>query len=132
MRWGVIGRAPYANESGTRKAKRFIHGGRADVLRALSGAGLNASRGNGPLKPFRTALTARGKFAKQAIVACTRRLLTPTPAPHAQRHDENQNRLQIRRMKNIVALISGLRFHPIGPINLPRPRRSDGPLAPGF
>ena len=72
----LAGLAPYDNQSGKWHGKKSIHGGRPDLARALYTAGLHASRGKGPLKPFRDALKARGKSTKQAIIACARRLLT--------------------------------------------------------
>lgn len=54
----------------------MIWGGRAEVRSVLYMATLAAIRFNKTIGAFHTQLTARGKPAKVAIVACMRKLLT--------------------------------------------------------
>lgn len=72
----LAGLAPHADDSGLRRGKRRIWGGRADVRRALYMAGFTASRYDPTLKAFRHRLEAAGKPVKLAITACARKLLT--------------------------------------------------------
>jgi transposase len=72
----LAGVAPYDDDSGKRRGKRAIDGGRALVRRALYMAALAAIRFNPALKAFYKRLRARGKEAKVALVACMRKLLT--------------------------------------------------------
>jgi transposase len=72
----LVGLAPLACDSGLKRGKRHIWGGRADVRRALYLAAFVASRHDPALKAFRTRLQNSGKPAKLAITACARKLLT--------------------------------------------------------
>lgn len=72
----LAGLAPFDNDSGKWRGRRFIRGGRAEITQAIYSAAMHASRGNGPLKPFRDRLIAAGKPTKVAIVATARKLLT--------------------------------------------------------
>jgi transposase len=72
----LTGLAPHASDSGLRRGKRRIWGGRADVRRALYLAAFVASRRDPVLKAFRARLQAAGKPVKLAITACARKLLT--------------------------------------------------------
>jgi transposase len=72
----LVGIAPLNNDSGTWRGKRSIWGGRADVRTILYMATLSAMRFNPVLKRFHDRLTAAGKLAKVAIVACMRKLVT--------------------------------------------------------
>lgn len=71
----LAGLAPHACDSGHRRGKRHVWGGRADVCRALYLAAFVASRRDPNLKAFRQKLQAAGKPAKVAILACARKLL---------------------------------------------------------
>jgi transposase len=71
----LVGVAPMARESGQWRGLRHIHGGRAAVRRVLYMATLTAVRCNPWLQPFYARLRARGKTAKQALVACMRKLI---------------------------------------------------------
>ena len=71
----LVGVAPLARESGQWRGTRHIHGGRAAVRRVMYMATLTAIRCNPWLRPFYDRLRARGKTAKQAIVACMRKLV---------------------------------------------------------
>ena len=71
----LVGLAPYADDSGTRRGSRHIRGGRAEVRRALFMAALSAARRAGPLKDFADRLRARGKKAKVVLIAVARKLL---------------------------------------------------------
>lgn len=72
----LAGLAPHACDSGQRRGKRHLWGGRADVRRALYIAALSASRFNPELKAMRDRLQEAGKPAKVAILAVARKLLT--------------------------------------------------------
>jgi transposase len=72
----LAGLAPHACDSGLRRGRRHVWGGRADVRRALYIAALVASRCNPDLKAVRERMQAAGKPAKVAILALARKLLT--------------------------------------------------------
>lgn len=72
----LVGVAPLADDSGPRKGKRRIWGGRADVRAVVYMAALVAIRHNEVIKVFHSRLIAAGKPKKVAIVACMRKLLT--------------------------------------------------------
>jgi transposase len=71
----LAGLAPFARDSGPRRGKRCVGGGRAGVRSALYMASLSAARYNPPLRAFYRRLRAAGKLAKVALVAVARRLL---------------------------------------------------------
>jgi transposase len=71
----LVGVAPYANDSGTRRGKRSIRGGRATLRCGLYMAALSASRCNPVIKAFAERLKAQGKPAKVVLTACLRKLL---------------------------------------------------------
>ncbi len=72
----LVGVVPLANDSGERKGKRSVWGGRAWVRAVLYMATLSAIRFNPVIKAFYDRLVAAGKPKKVAIVACMRKLLT--------------------------------------------------------
>ena len=72
----LVGVAPLADDSGPRKGKRRIWGGRSDVRAVVYMAALVAIRHNPVIKVFHSRLIAAGKPKKVAIVACMRKLLT--------------------------------------------------------
>ena len=72
----LTGVAPLANDSGRRRGKRFVWGGRADVRAVLYMATVSAIRFNPRIKPFAERLKQAGKPTKVVIVACMRKLLT--------------------------------------------------------
>lgn len=72
----LVGVAPLADDSGPRKGKRRIWGGRANVRAVVYMAALVAIRHNPAIKVFHSRLIAAGKPKKVAIVACMRKLLT--------------------------------------------------------
>jgi transposase len=72
----LVGLAPLANDSGQRKGKRQIWGGRGEVRAVLYMATLAAIRYNPAIEVFHSRLIAAGKPAKVAITACMRKLLT--------------------------------------------------------
>jgi transposase len=72
----LVGIAPFARDSGPKKGKRSIWGGRASLRAALYMATLSAIRWNPVLRAHFKQLKARGKLFKVAMVACMRRLLT--------------------------------------------------------
>jgi transposase len=67
--------APFNRESGTRRGKRMIAGGRACIRSVLYISTVVAVRRNPILKEFYERLRTKGKPAKQALTACMRKLL---------------------------------------------------------
>ena len=71
----LIGVAPLNHDSGVRQGYRAIAGGRRRVRNVLYVATLSAVRCNGPIREFYRRLSAGGKPAKVALVACMRKML---------------------------------------------------------
>jgi len=71
----LVGLAPFADDSGTRRGGRHVRGGRAAVRRILYLAALSAVRHNPALKAFGDRLSARGKKPKVILTAVARKLL---------------------------------------------------------
>jgi transposase len=71
----LAGVAPLADDSGQRRGKRRIWGGRAEVRTALYMATLSAMRYNPAVASTYQRLLAAGKPKKVAMVACMRKLL---------------------------------------------------------
>lgn len=72
----LVGVAPFNRDSGQFRGHRAISGGRPQVRNVLYMAALVATIHNKALRDFKTALIARGKPKKLAIVACVRKLVT--------------------------------------------------------
>jgi transposase len=72
----LVGVCPFSRDSGARRGKRMIWGGRASVRAALYMAAICAARFNPAIKQFYQRLLVAGKPKKVAIVACMRKLLT--------------------------------------------------------
>jgi transposase len=72
----LVGVAPLSRESGTRRGRRFVQGGRAPVRAALYMGALVGTRHNPQIRRFYERLLASGKPKKLALVACMRKLLT--------------------------------------------------------
>lgn len=72
----LAGLAPFNNDSGTRRGRRTIRGGRKRVRDALYVAAFIAARHAPRFKAFFKTLTAAGKPRKLAIIAVARKLLT--------------------------------------------------------
>ena len=71
----LIGVAPMNRDSGTRRGKRSIRGGRANVRSVLYMATLSAIRHNPVIRVFYQRLLDNGKEKMVAVVACMRKLL---------------------------------------------------------
>ena len=71
----LVGVAPMNRDSGARRGKRSIGGGRARVRAALYMGALTASRCNPAIRDFYQRLLAAGKPKKVALTACMRKLL---------------------------------------------------------
>jgi transposase len=71
----LAGLAPFNKDSGARKGKRSIEGGRAKIRKCLYMAAQTAARHNPVIKDYVEGLTARGKPYKCAMVAAMRKLL---------------------------------------------------------
>ena len=71
----LVGVAPFNHDSGKRRGKRRIFGGRTSVRSVLYMATLSAIRHNPIIKAFYQRLLAKGKVKKVAITACMRKLL---------------------------------------------------------
>jgi transposase len=74
----LVGVAPFNRDSGDRRGKREVWGGRAPVRAALYMGTLVATRYNPVIREFyeRLRLLAAGKPKKVALVACMRKLLS--------------------------------------------------------
>ena len=72
---GLVGVAPYNNDSGRHRGKRRIKGGRPGVRTVLYMATLSATKCNHIIRSFYHHLLAMGKEKKVALVACMRKFL---------------------------------------------------------
>jgi len=72
----LVGVAPFNDDSGHRRGKRRVKGGRGSVRNVLYMAALSTSRFNPILRPFYERMLQRGKEKKVALTACMRKLLT--------------------------------------------------------
>lgn len=72
----LVGVAPMSNDSGNRKGRRRVQGGRFEIRRVLYMATLTAARYNPGIRAFYERLKAAGKLPKVALIACMRKLLT--------------------------------------------------------
>ena len=72
----LAGLAPLNDDSGTRRGRRLIRGGRPRVRKALYMAALGAIRAAPRFNAFYTAIAARSGSKKLAIIAVARKLLT--------------------------------------------------------
>ena len=71
----LVGVAPFNDDSGHRRGKRRVKGGRGSVRNVLYMAALSTSRFNPILRPFYERMLQRGKEKKVALTACMRKLL---------------------------------------------------------
>jgi len=71
----LMGVVPFNNDSGKKKGKRSIRGGRGDVRAVLYMATLSAVRFNPDIRTYYQRLLTRGKPKKVAITACMRKLI---------------------------------------------------------
>ena len=71
----LVGVAPLNRDSGTRRGRRTVWGGRARVREPLYMAALVATRHNPIIRSFYQRLLAAGKAKKVALTACMRKLL---------------------------------------------------------
>lgn len=71
----LVGVAPFNKDSGPKKGKRRIFGGRSGVRRTLYMAALSATKFNPVIRAFYEKLLQRGKEKKVALTACMRKLL---------------------------------------------------------
>lgn len=71
----MVGLAPLNQDSGYRKGKRRVFGGRSSVRHALYMATLSGTRYNPVIKEFYERLISAGKPPKVALTACMRKLL---------------------------------------------------------
>ncbi len=72
----LAGLAPYNRDSGKKRGKRRIFGGRQSVRRVMYMAALSAMRYNPVIKKFYERLIENGKPFKVAITACMRKMIT--------------------------------------------------------
>ena len=70
----LCGLAPYARDSGARKGKRFISGGRAKLRRRLYMGAVSVVKTRTPLAAQHKAMVARGKEKKVSLIAVARKL----------------------------------------------------------
>lgn len=72
----LVGVAPFNDDSGRRRGKRRIRGGRVDVRNVLYMGTVSAVRFNPVIRSFYQHLLSQGKLKKVALVACMRKFLT--------------------------------------------------------
>jgi transposase len=72
----LAGLAPFNRDSGKKRGKRRIFGGRKKVRRVLYMACLSAIKCNPVIRSFYQRLIQKGKLFKVAITACMRKMLT--------------------------------------------------------
>jgi transposase len=72
---GLVGVAPYDNDTGQFKGQRHIAGGRRELRGVLYMAALSATQHNPIIRTFYARLCAAGKPKKVALVACMRKFL---------------------------------------------------------
>lgn len=72
----LVGVAPVNKDSGRKRGKRRVFGGRASVRSVLYMAALSASKCNPRIRSFYESLIRRGKEKKVALTACMRKLLS--------------------------------------------------------
>jgi transposase len=72
----LVGVAPFNQDSGSKRRKRRVAAGRAEVRTVLYMATISALKCNPVIKSFKQRLTDLGKPSKVAIVACMRKFLT--------------------------------------------------------
>jgi len=72
----LAGVAPFNRDSGVRRGRRAVWGGRAQVRRALYMSVITGIRCNPMIRTFYERLRDPGKPGKVALVACMRKLLT--------------------------------------------------------
>lgn len=71
----LVGVAPFNRDSGGKKGKRFVWGGRERLRKILYMATLASTKWNPVIKEFYERLIKNGKPAKVALTACMRKLL---------------------------------------------------------
>jgi transposase len=72
----LAGLAPFNRDSGQKRGKRRIFGGRKGIRRVLYMACLSAIKYNPTIRSLFSRLTMKGKIFKVAITACMRKMLT--------------------------------------------------------
>jgi transposase len=72
----LVGLAPFNCDSGIKRGRRSIYGGRSQVRTLLYMAATTAIRYNPVIRAFYERLKSRGKPHKVAMVACMRKMLT--------------------------------------------------------
>ena len=71
----LVGVAPVNKDSGQKRGRRRVYGGRADVRSVLYMAALSAKKFNPVIRKFYERLIQHGKEKKVALTACMRKLL---------------------------------------------------------
>lgn len=71
----LVGVAPVNKDSGKKRGRRRVYGGRADVRSVLYMAALSAKKFNPVIRKFYERLISQGKEKKVALTACMRKLL---------------------------------------------------------
>ncbi len=86
----LVGVAPFSRDSGKKRGKRVIKGGRPAIRSVLYMATLSATRYNPVIRSFYDRLVRSGKETKVALVACMRKLLTILNAMISDHRSWNQ------------------------------------------
>ena len=71
----LVGVAPMNRDSGTKKGKRYIRGGRHKVRTVLFVSMMSAIQHHSKIKPMYKKMIAQGKPRKLALIACARKQL---------------------------------------------------------
>lgn len=87
----LAGLAPFNQDSGKKRGKRRIFGGRKGVRRVLYMACLSAMVHNPVIRVFYERLIAKGKLFKVALTACMRKMLTMMNAMARDKVDWRQS-----------------------------------------
>jgi transposase len=87
----LVGVAPFSHDSGKKRGKRVIKGGRPAIRSVLYMATLSATRFNPVIRKFYDRLIKHGKETKVALVACMRKLLTILNAMIRDHHYWNRD-----------------------------------------
>ncbi|GAB1581536.1 transposase [Phyllobacterium phragmitis] len=72
----LAGLAPFNNDSGKRRGRRTVRGGRPRIRKALYMAALGAIRASTRFKAFYQAIATRSGSKKASIIAVARKLIT--------------------------------------------------------
>jgi len=91
----LVGVAPFNVDSGKKRGKRMVRGGRTNVRKSLYMAALTACRWNPVIKTFYKRLLENGKQKKVAITACMRKILIIINAMMKQEYAKSASKVAL-------------------------------------